>query len=84
MRGYQLPPRGVSQCRILQDREIPFEEPGVALCAGDADSEPVVIGRPGARIPEFLHVPRRKADLMVLSMQKLRAVLAGPQNGLSC
>lgn len=56
----------------------------MALCAGDADSEPVVIGRPGARIPEFLHVPRRKADLMVLSMQKLRAVLAGPQNGLSC
>src|ERR1035438_10141504 len=43
--GHQLPPSSVSQCRIRQDLEIPFEKPGMEFSAGDANPESVVIGR---------------------------------------
>ena len=51
---------------------MPLEKPGMEIGAGHADAQPVVIGRTRARIPEFLHVLRRNAKLVVLPVQEFQ------------
>jgi hypothetical protein len=52
-RNQKLPPTVMDCSAIRQKVEVSFDYMGDAICLGDAQSEPVLITRPGRSIPEL-------------------------------